>query len=166
MCLLTHLWAENRIYFFVCLTKVLFDDVYRELSIGVVPYSPLGRGFLAGLKPENLTENDFQKVIEFPTWVFIFIVLLTPGSGGLQDLVRGFSICCWFENTLILQCINVGLIKQWKEGWISHSQDYNLSKQNALLCCEDCLVTLCFLLCGVSCSYMETLCFLPWWMAW
>jgi aryl-alcohol dehydrogenase-like predicted oxidoreductase len=40
----------------------------RELGIGVVPYSPLGRGFLAGLKPENLAENDFRKVIEFPTW--------------------------------------------------------------------------------------------------
>jgi aryl-alcohol dehydrogenase-like predicted oxidoreductase len=65
----------------------------RELGIGVVPYSPLGRGFLAGLKPENLTENDFRKVIEFPTWVYIFIVLLTPGSGGFQDFVRGFSIC-------------------------------------------------------------------------
>jgi len=50
--------------FFVCLTNVLlFDDVYRELGIGVVPYSPLGRGFLAGLKPENLTENDFRKTV-------------------------------------------------------------------------------------------------------
>jgi aryl-alcohol dehydrogenase-like predicted oxidoreductase len=35
----------------------------RELGIGVVPYSPLGRGFLAGLKPENLAENDFRKTI-------------------------------------------------------------------------------------------------------
>ncbi|CAK9197327.1 unnamed protein product [Sphagnum troendelagicum] len=37
----------------------------RELGIGVVPYSPLGRGFLAGLKPENLTENDFRKTVPF-----------------------------------------------------------------------------------------------------
>jgi aryl-alcohol dehydrogenase-like predicted oxidoreductase len=35
----------------------------RELGIGVVPYSPLGRGFLAGLKPENLAENDFRKLV-------------------------------------------------------------------------------------------------------
>jgi aryl-alcohol dehydrogenase-like predicted oxidoreductase len=58
---------------------LFYDDVHRELGIGVVPYSPLGRGFLAGMKPENLAENDFRKVIEFPTWVFIFIVLLAPG---------------------------------------------------------------------------------------
>jgi aryl-alcohol dehydrogenase-like predicted oxidoreductase len=58
--------SRKQNFFFVCLTNVLlFDDVYRELGIGVVPYSPLGRGFLAGLKPENLTENDFRKVIEF-----------------------------------------------------------------------------------------------------
>ncbi|CAK9233969.1 unnamed protein product [Sphagnum troendelagicum] len=35
----------------------------RELGIGVVPYSPLGRGFLAGMKPENLAENDFRKLV-------------------------------------------------------------------------------------------------------
>ncbi|CAM6040112.1 unnamed protein product [Sphagnum compactum] len=35
----------------------------RELGIGVVPYSPLGRGFLAGMKPENLAENDFRKSV-------------------------------------------------------------------------------------------------------
>src|SRR6478735_6807074 len=35
----------------------------RELGIGFVPYSPLGRGFLAGRfsSPDDLDENDFRK---------------------------------------------------------------------------------------------------------
>jgi aryl-alcohol dehydrogenase-like predicted oxidoreductase len=35
----------------------------RELGIGFVPYSPLGRGFLSGrfTKPEDLDENDFRR---------------------------------------------------------------------------------------------------------
>jgi aryl-alcohol dehydrogenase-like predicted oxidoreductase len=35
----------------------------RELGIGFVPYSPLGRGFLSGRfsKPEDLDENDFRR---------------------------------------------------------------------------------------------------------
>ena len=35
----------------------------RELGIGFVPYSPLGRGFLAGrfASPEELDENDFRR---------------------------------------------------------------------------------------------------------
>ncbi|KAA8527867.1 hypothetical protein F0562_035264 [Nyssa sinensis] len=35
----------------------------RELGIGIVPYSPLGRGFLSGGPKlvENLTEDDFRK---------------------------------------------------------------------------------------------------------
>jgi aryl-alcohol dehydrogenase-like predicted oxidoreductase len=37
--------------------------VCRELGIGFVPYSPLGRGFLSGKiqKPEDLPENDYRK---------------------------------------------------------------------------------------------------------
>ena len=37
--------------------------VCRELGIGFVPYSPLGRGFLTGKiqKPEELEENDYRK---------------------------------------------------------------------------------------------------------
>jgi aryl-alcohol dehydrogenase-like predicted oxidoreductase len=36
----------------------------RELGIGIVPYSPLGRGFLTGSisKPEDLEDGDFRKV--------------------------------------------------------------------------------------------------------
>ena len=36
----------------------------RELGIGFVPYSPLGRGFLTGRfrSPEDLPENDFRRV--------------------------------------------------------------------------------------------------------
>ncbi|USQ95020.1 aldo/keto reductase [Caulobacter sp. RL271] len=34
----------------------------RELGIGLVPYSPLGRGFLTGaIKPETLAGNDFRR---------------------------------------------------------------------------------------------------------
>lgn len=42
-------------------TEVL--GVCRELGIGFVPYSPLGRGFLTGkiLRPEDLQEDDYRK---------------------------------------------------------------------------------------------------------
>lgn len=33
----------------------------RELGITFVAYSPLGRGFLSNLKPENLEENDYRR---------------------------------------------------------------------------------------------------------
>jgi aryl-alcohol dehydrogenase-like predicted oxidoreductase len=38
-------------------------DVCRELGIGFVPYSPLGRGFLTGKiqKPEDLPDDDYRK---------------------------------------------------------------------------------------------------------
>jgi aryl-alcohol dehydrogenase-like predicted oxidoreductase len=38
-------------------------DTCRELNIGFVPYSPLGRGFLSGRfkSPEELDDNDFRK---------------------------------------------------------------------------------------------------------
>jgi aryl-alcohol dehydrogenase-like predicted oxidoreductase len=37
--------------------------VCRELGIGFVPYSPLGRGFLTGKiqKPEDLPDDDYRK---------------------------------------------------------------------------------------------------------
>ncbi|MGH8272968.1 MAG: aldo/keto reductase, partial [Gammaproteobacteria bacterium] len=37
--------------------------VCRELGIGFVPYSPLGRGFLTGVfaSPEDFAENDFRR---------------------------------------------------------------------------------------------------------
>jgi len=35
----------------------------RELGIGIVPYSPLGRGFFGGLKVEELQEGDFRKSV-------------------------------------------------------------------------------------------------------
>jgi aryl-alcohol dehydrogenase-like predicted oxidoreductase len=37
----------------------------RELGIGLVPYSPLGRGFLTGKiqKPQDLAENDFRRTV-------------------------------------------------------------------------------------------------------
>jgi aryl-alcohol dehydrogenase-like predicted oxidoreductase len=38
-------------------------DVCRELGIGFVPYSPLGRGFLTGKiqKPEDLSDDDYRR---------------------------------------------------------------------------------------------------------
>jgi len=38
-------------------------DTLRELGIGFVPYSPLGRGFLTGQfgKPEDIPEGDFRR---------------------------------------------------------------------------------------------------------
>ncbi len=38
-------------------------DTLRELGIGLVPYSPLGRGFLTGAitKPSDLDEDDFRR---------------------------------------------------------------------------------------------------------
>jgi aryl-alcohol dehydrogenase-like predicted oxidoreductase len=38
-------------------------DTCRELGIGFVPYSPLGRGFLSGRfkSPDDLDENDFRR---------------------------------------------------------------------------------------------------------
>ncbi len=40
----------------------------RELGIGFVPYSPLGRGFLTGAieSPENLAEDDARRTGRFP----------------------------------------------------------------------------------------------------
>jgi len=40
-------------------------SVARELGIGLVPYSPLGRGFFAGLKIEDLPEGDFRLTVPF-----------------------------------------------------------------------------------------------------
>ena len=38
-------------------------DVARELGIGIVPYSPLGRGFLTGAitRPDDLSEKDWRR---------------------------------------------------------------------------------------------------------
>lgn len=33
----------------------------KELGIGIVPYSPLGRGFFSGIKASELTDNDYRK---------------------------------------------------------------------------------------------------------
>lgn len=40
-------------------------DTLKELGIGFVPYSPLGRGFISGdfQKPEDFPENDFRRVL-------------------------------------------------------------------------------------------------------
>jgi aryl-alcohol dehydrogenase-like predicted oxidoreductase len=50
--------------------------ICRELGIGIVPYSPLGRGFFAGFKVAEATDGDSRKV---SLW------FLTP------------SICFWFS---------------------------------------------------------------------
>ncbi|MFN0292466.1 aldo/keto reductase [Pedobacter helvus] len=40
-------------------------DTLKELGIGFVPYSPLGRGFISGdfQKPDDFPENDFRRVL-------------------------------------------------------------------------------------------------------
>jgi aryl-alcohol dehydrogenase-like predicted oxidoreductase len=35
--------------------------VARRLGVGLVAYSPLGRGFLTGALPKDLAENDFRR---------------------------------------------------------------------------------------------------------
>src|SRR3982075_3452662 len=44
-------------------TEIL--PLVRELGIGFVPYSPLGRGFLSGRfkSPDDLDENDFRRTV-------------------------------------------------------------------------------------------------------
>lgn len=34
----------------------------RELGIGIVPYSPVGRGFFYGVRAADLKDGDFRKV--------------------------------------------------------------------------------------------------------
>lgn len=48
-----------------------FWFLYRELGIGIVPYSPLGRGFFTGGAKfiESLSENDFRKVCAYNTFL-------------------------------------------------------------------------------------------------
>ena len=57
------MWSDRWIYLCV-------DRCCRELGIGVVPYSPLGRGFFAGIKKEELTDDDFRKVTTFSLYCF------------------------------------------------------------------------------------------------
>jgi aryl-alcohol dehydrogenase-like predicted oxidoreductase len=40
--------------------------VCRELGIGIVPYSPLGRGFFAGCTVEGNKEGDMRVVCDLP----------------------------------------------------------------------------------------------------
>ncbi|TCO35675.1 aldo/keto reductase family protein [Kribbella steppae] len=35
----------------------------RELGIGIVPYSPLGRGMLTGAVPQNLDADDYRRTL-------------------------------------------------------------------------------------------------------
>ncbi|MFG1812335.1 aldo/keto reductase [Kribbella sp. NPDC049174] len=35
----------------------------RELGIGIVPYSPLGRGMLTGAVPRNLAADDYRRTL-------------------------------------------------------------------------------------------------------
>ncbi|KAI3729568.1 hypothetical protein L6452_18229 [Arctium lappa] len=59
----------------VCLTMIRYNLLCREHGIGIVPYSPIGRGFLVvGPKlAENLIEGNFKKDGEndmaLPRWM-------------------------------------------------------------------------------------------------
>lgn len=39
-----------------------FGKFCRELGIGIVPYSPLGKGFFTGIKLAELSDGDYRKV--------------------------------------------------------------------------------------------------------
>jgi aryl-alcohol dehydrogenase-like predicted oxidoreductase len=54
------LQSEYSLWFRDLETEIL--PTLRELGIGLVPYSPLGRGFLTGaVRPETLADNDFRR---------------------------------------------------------------------------------------------------------
>lgn len=60
------IYQSIRISRILVLASALIDYripcIFRELGIGVVPFSPLGRGFFAGYKPDVAPEHDARKV--------------------------------------------------------------------------------------------------------
>ena len=62
----------------------------RELGIGIVCYSPLGRGFFAGYKPEAATENDFRKV--WRNFALKLLVRVSKIGTIVLNLASGWNI--------------------------------------------------------------------------
>lgn len=72
----------------------------RELGIGIVPYSPLGRGFFAGKAVvETLPENSLLVCVwqnfMIITFRSIFSIRLTPWSTRRWLLLNLILICFW-----------------------------------------------------------------------
>jgi aryl-alcohol dehydrogenase-like predicted oxidoreductase len=67
-------------------------DTLRELGIGLVPYSPLGRGFLTGAitKPSDLGEDDFRSANpRFQEEAFAANMKIVDAVKGIADEVGG-----------------------------------------------------------------------------
>ncbi|PZE94741.1 aldo/keto reductase [Curtobacterium sp. MCBD17_008] len=67
-------------------------DTLRELAIGLVPYSPLGRGFLTGAitKPSDLGEDDFRSANpRFQEEAFAANMRIVDAVRGIADEVGG-----------------------------------------------------------------------------
>ncbi|WP_420363213.1 aldo/keto reductase [Curtobacterium aetherium] len=67
-------------------------DTLRELGIGLVPYSPLGRGFLTGAitKPSDLGEDDFRSANpRFQEEAFAANMRIVDAVKGIADEVGG-----------------------------------------------------------------------------
>ncbi|PZE64580.1 aldo/keto reductase [Curtobacterium sp. MCBD17_021] len=67
-------------------------DTVRELGIGLVPYSPLGRGFLTGAitKPSDLGEDDFRSANpRFQEEAFAANMRIVDAVKGIADEVGG-----------------------------------------------------------------------------
>jgi aryl-alcohol dehydrogenase-like predicted oxidoreductase len=67
-------------------------DTLRELGIGLVPYSPLGRGFLTGAitKPSDLGEDDFRSANpRFQQEAFAANMKIVDAVKGIADEVGG-----------------------------------------------------------------------------
>jgi hypothetical protein len=80
---------------------------FRELGIGIVAYSPLGRGFLSGGAKlvESLSEQDFRKVNSLRyLWNINYAMLfLFIGLGGISYIFgkKYFFIVNMFEYYLL-----------------------------------------------------------------
>jgi aryl-alcohol dehydrogenase-like predicted oxidoreductase len=67
-------------------------DTLRELGIGLVPYSPLGRGFLTGAitKPSDLGEDDFRSANpRFQEEAFAANMKIVDAVKGIADELGG-----------------------------------------------------------------------------
>ena len=63
----------------------------RELGIAIVSYSPLGRGFFAGYKPEDAkSENDFRKV--WRKFALSLLVGVTKLATVAWNLASGWNV--------------------------------------------------------------------------
>lgn len=87
-----------------------FGDVIicRELGIGIVPYSPLGRGFFSGKATvEALDEKDHR-----PVWILLdhdhflsFRVEVWKGSSMMHQSIKSLLLTRWFTLSPYVVCV-------------------------------------------------------------